>query len=127
MCKSEVVSRGWTQGSGSRVADVPDLYGQTHVTETPEIVSKALQGLKHELIQMSEDDASCLKQAMERCPEQLTDDFKLMFLRCEAFDCKVRLSTSTSVLLAHHSLSVSSSWLSLESSDKVCTLLEEAC
>lgn len=71
-----------------RPADVtfgrPDQYGQVHPIETKELIARKLQEFEKcvEAIQKKR----CLLQAQQRCPELLTADFKLMFLRCDCFD-----------------------------------------
>lgn len=66
----------------------PDRFGQVHPVETPEILTKKLKEFDE---QVSRETATrtpanaALLQAMEESPELLTNDFKLMFLRCDVF------------------------------------------
>ncbi|CAB9518711.1 tocopherol transfer protein-like [Seminavis robusta] len=64
----------------------PDCYGQTHPIETPQLIASKLQSFEHQLVAIPHHKKTCLKQAMKKCPELLTDKFKLMFLRCECFN-----------------------------------------
>lgn len=59
------------------------------VDETPELIEKALADFEVELEKI--DDKPEVLDANERCPEQLDDKFKLLFIRCEAFNAKVSL------------------------------------
>jgi hypothetical protein len=70
--------------------DVPDRYGQIHPIETEDLIQNTLRDfdnvLNHHIPVMKTkhvNDARC------KCPELLTDSFKLMFLRCECFKVDV--------------------------------------
>jgi hypothetical protein len=79
-----------------------DMYGQIHPDETPQLVKEKLKELEIELDKLAEKDACEYKQALEKCPELVNDDFKTMFLRCEVFNADVsdeKLSTYTCLLL----------------------------
>jgi hypothetical protein len=68
---------------------LPDVYGQLHPVETPELIARKRVEFEDELKRVPDHEKICLMQAEEKCPELLTDDFKLMFLRCEVFQAKV--------------------------------------
>ena len=68
-----------------------DQYGQSHVVETTDMKAKALIELEQELDNIPKEDKEYLNEAKEKCPDQLTDDFKLMFLRCDQFNIKVHI------------------------------------
>jgi hypothetical protein len=71
--------------------------GQLHPNETPELIAQKMIEMESEIekLQLAAVDTNAkqnclqLKEAQERCPELLTDDFKLMFLRCEVFNANV--------------------------------------
>lgn len=68
--------------------DTPDIYGQVHPKETPQLIEASLVEfdtlVKGRVAANDKDDASLI-EAIEKCPDQLTQDFKLGFLRCEVF------------------------------------------
>jgi hypothetical protein len=68
---------------------VPDIYGQVHPNETPELIARKQNEFETELDKLAAGSKKNLERAQERCPELLTDDFKLMFLRCEVFNADV--------------------------------------
>jgi hypothetical protein len=82
---SNTMSREATKGQ------VADVYGQLHPKETPELISQKRTEMESEIEKLAADTKQNLQQAQERCPELLTDDFKLMFLRCEIFNAHVSL------------------------------------
>lgn len=63
----------------------PDLYGQFHPIESPELIEQKLTEFHHEVTQLASNDKKALDMAQLQCPELLTSDFKLAFLRCEIF------------------------------------------
>ena len=65
----------------------PDIYGQRHPIETPAVLERKLEQFEVQVekcLLLGKHDA--LQMAQRRCPELLTDAFKLQFLRCECFD-----------------------------------------
>ena len=62
----------------------PDQFGQSHPTETKDMIQAKLEELEEELGNIETKDA--YEQAKKKCPDQLTDDVKLGFLRCEVFN-----------------------------------------
>lgn len=81
----------------------PDVYGQLHPKETPELIAQKLIEMESEIEKLAADTTNAkqnclqLKQAQERCPELLTDGFKLMFLRCEVFHANVSYACCTNL------------------------------
>jgi hypothetical protein len=69
----------------------PDIYWQLHPNETPELIAGKHKEFETEIGKLPADAKKNLNQAQERCPELLTDDFKLMFLRCEVFNAGVSI------------------------------------
>jgi hypothetical protein len=68
----------------------PDIYGQSHPVETPEIIAAALEEFRSQLHKASASASkNAVLHAQAKCPELLTDDFHLFFLRCEVFHIDV--------------------------------------
>jgi hypothetical protein len=70
--------------------------GQIHPNETPELIAQKMIEMESEIEKLTiaanpntKQNCLQLKEAQERCPEILSDDFKLMFLRCEVFNANV--------------------------------------
>jgi hypothetical protein len=84
--------------SAATKGQVPDLYGQVHPNETPELIAQKQAEFETEIEKLPADTKESLLQAQERCPELLTHDFKLMFLRCEVFNADVSNVTYIEVL-----------------------------
>ena len=68
----------------------PDQYGQSHPIENPDLISSKLKHFEDAVKEITKNEKENLVRAQEKCPELLTDDFKLMFLRCEVFNEKVQ-------------------------------------
>lgn len=67
----------------------PDIYGQVHPKENDDFVSKKMKSFEAQIEAASKDDKKYLLMAQEKCPEILTKEFQLMFLRCEMFRVKL--------------------------------------
>jgi hypothetical protein len=68
--------------------DHDELYGQHIPKETPEMISSKLQDLHKEIDLIPNDKKQEWLMALEKCPQLCDDKFKLMFLRCEVFNCE---------------------------------------
>lgn len=65
----------------------PDQYGQTHPIETAELIDTSLILMNKELEKISKDDKKDFTEASIKCPKLcMSDEHKLMFLRCEQFN-----------------------------------------
>ena len=72
---------------------VPDMYGQLHPVETPELIARKRQEFEAEIAKLP--DKKKLEEAQKKCPHLLTDDFQLAFLRCEVFNADVSSRCAT--------------------------------
>jgi hypothetical protein len=70
-------------------AEKPDIHGQIHPAETPELIIYKLEEMDEELRALPQEKAVFVRQAQDKCPELLSDEFNLLFLRCEVFNAKV--------------------------------------
>ena len=69
-----------------------DVYGQSRPRETESMIAESLHAFQETLDKTPPSEKQALCQAEEKCPELLTEKFKLMFLRCEAFDIDVSIA-----------------------------------
>jgi CRAL/TRIO domain len=79
----------------SIVYQKPDFYGQSHPIETDELIEAALEEFEHELRKMSSEISCPAVMAEQMCPEIVSRDFKLCFLRTEVFRVSDALSRYT--------------------------------
>ena len=73
----------------------PDVYGQVHPEETEEMITQKMITFDEEVEKLPAASKKSILQAQEKCPDLLTKDFKLMFLRSEVFNADVSLSIRT--------------------------------
>lgn len=72
-----------------------DVYGQKHPIETNELLHNALRDFDDALLNhVPNKKKESVLDAQRKCPELITDSFKLMFLRCECFKVEVRCNIS---------------------------------
>jgi len=62
-----------------------DEHHQKHPLETDDLIENALKDFEYKIEQIPAGEKKCLLDAQCKCPELLTDDFKLMFLRTDVF------------------------------------------
>lgn len=67
----------------------PDDYGQLHPEETEEMITRKMKAFEEEVEKLPANAKKSIVQAQEKCPDQLTKEFKLMFLRSEVFNADV--------------------------------------
>jgi hypothetical protein len=75
-----------TMSSEATAGQTPDVYGQLHPVETPELLKRKQKEFEEEMEKLSADEKKNILLAHEKCPELVADDFKLMFLRCEVYN-----------------------------------------
>lgn len=80
--------------SEATAGQTPDQYGQLHPVETEELLARKQVEFHEEIQKLPSKDRQGLIQAEEKCPELLTDKFKLMFLRAEVFNADVSTKTA---------------------------------
>jgi hypothetical protein len=70
------------------IVQQPDVYGQVHPVETPELIAAKLKEFDQLVATLPVTKKTrYIAAAQAKCPDLLTDDFKLLFLRCDVFDC----------------------------------------
>lgn len=72
--------------SEATAGQTPDIYGQLHPVETPELLVKKHEEFLEELSKIAADKKKNVTLANEKCPELINDDFIRLFLRCEVFN-----------------------------------------
>ncbi|CAB9500455.1 Transfer protein [Seminavis robusta] len=70
---------------GMNMKEGADVYGQSHPVETPALLRDSLEAFNALMEKIPEDKKVNAILAESKCPELVTDDFKLVFLRCEVF------------------------------------------
>ena len=76
-----------TTTTAFQYTEYDELYGQHIPKETPELISSKLQDLQKKLDFIADENKKDWTMALQKCPELCDDKFKLMFLRCEVFNC----------------------------------------
>ena len=112
--------------SDATVGLTPDQYGQLHPEETPELLERKLKAFEEELQKLKPEELKYAKEADAKCPELVTDEFKLMFLRCEVFNADVR-SIVLAYRILYFSCDSSLSWLTRRIRDTIPALTLLAC
>eukprot|EP00547_Thalassionema_nitzschioides_P004367 CAMPEP_0194216944 /NCGR_PEP_ID=MMETSP0156-20130528/20050_1 /TAXON_ID=33649 /ORGANISM="Thalassionema nitzschioides, Strain L26-B" /LENGTH=288 /DNA_ID=CAMNT_0038945835 /DNA_START=51 /DNA_END=917 /DNA_ORIENTATION=- len=72
--------------SEATAGQIEDVYGQVHPVETPDLISRKRKEFDLELDKIPTADKVNVLKAQSQCPNLLTDDFILKFLRCEVFN-----------------------------------------
>jgi CRAL/TRIO domain len=67
----------------------PDVYGQIHPIETPEMIENAHQELDIEITKLPQGQQNAIQLAERTCPEIASLPFRLAFLRAEVFNAKL--------------------------------------
>ena len=74
----------------------PAVHGQRHPIESNMLIVHKLQYFETYSKRMDwANNNVAMTQAESQCPELLKDDFKLMFSRCECFDAKISMISSS--------------------------------
>lgn len=86
--------------SEATAGQIPDVYGQVHPVETPELLESKKVELEQELDLIPPEEKTDWLEAQAKC-DFVGDDFKLKFLRCEVFNADVSASVE---LLSHDAI-----------------------
>ncbi|CAB9512436.1 tocopherol transfer protein [Seminavis robusta] len=76
-------------GGSVAFTDKPDVYGQLHPVETPQLIAGKIVAFDAAVNNLPRKRRAALSQAVEECPELLTEKFKLQFLRCDCFNVQL--------------------------------------
>jgi hypothetical protein len=68
---------------------IRDPYDQVHPVESAQFIAAKLEDFVKEIGKLSDSEIKGLKKAQANCPELLTDEFQLWFLRAEVFNADV--------------------------------------
>lgn len=69
----------------------PDIYGQVHPIESDALIATKLQEFSVQLKNLCPRQMTNVLAAEQQCPDLVSSNFLLLFLRCECFDAEVRL------------------------------------
>lgn len=72
--------------SEATVGQIPDIYGQLHPIETPDLIERKQTEFALEIEKIPSDQRQNAILAEDKCPDIVNTSFKLMFLRCEVFN-----------------------------------------
>jgi CRAL/TRIO domain len=67
-------------------SSLPDIYGQIHPIEYPELFDTKHDAFFIELAKLPSQKRANADMATQKCPELITKEFIRMFLRCEVFN-----------------------------------------
>jgi hypothetical protein len=81
----EVFGFTTTMSSEATEGQTPDIYGQLHPVETPELIARKRNEFDQEIQKIPDANKKNLVQAQQTCP-QLVIDLQLLFLRSEVFN-----------------------------------------
>jgi hypothetical protein len=93
-----------TKPVAADLLSVPDQYGHLHPIETPDLVRSKLKDLEVEIAKLDKEVKEAYHEAQTKCPDLITDEFKLIFLRCELFNAEVSTLYSWHDLLCREKL-----------------------
>jgi hypothetical protein len=67
----------------------PDIYGQRHPIESAELIQCKLQEFDLAVAAIPPKSRQTIDIAEKQCPQLLTNQFKLLFLRCDCYNTAV--------------------------------------